>query len=115
MDKTGTATGKRMAFTIEQIRDGVRGGAYFISGHGDRERLNDGLTIIEIEQAVANGVILEAYPDTGRGESCLVAGFTSAGKPIHIIFGRHGEQLVVITVYLPKPPKFITPYQRGEK
>ncbi|MBI4680343.1 MAG: DUF4258 domain-containing protein [Nitrospirae bacterium] len=61
------------------------------------------------------GRILEQYEDSGRGESCLVAGFTEAGKPIHIVCGRRGDWLVIITVYIPRPPKFKTPYERGEK
>ncbi|NUO06512.1 MAG: DUF4258 domain-containing protein [Candidatus Brocadia sinica] len=59
--------------------------------------------------------ILEKYENTGRGESCLVAGFTNTGKPIHVVCGERGDWLVLITVYVPSPPKFKTPYERGEK
>lgn len=76
-------------------------------------RKNDNLTVAEVEDALLSGRILEHYPDTGRGESCLVAGFTEGGKPIHIVCGRRGEWLVVITVYIPVPPKFKSPYERG--
>ncbi|MBF0536708.1 MAG: DUF4258 domain-containing protein [Nitrospirae bacterium] len=61
------------------------------------------------------GRILEHYEDTGRGESCLVVGFTEIGKSIHIVCGQRGDVLVIITVYIPLPPKFKTPYERGEK
>jgi hypothetical protein len=53
--------------------------------------------------------------DSGRGESCLLAGFTDAGKPVHVVCGGMGEYLVIITVYIPTPPKFINPYERGSK
>jgi hypothetical protein len=43
-----------------------------------------------------------------------VAGFTDTGKPIHMVCGARGDWLVVITVYIPRPPRFKTPYQRGE-
>ncbi|MBK5968537.1 MULTISPECIES: DUF4258 domain-containing protein [Thiorhodovibrio] len=86
---------------------------YRYSRHGDRERQNDGLSLDEVEQALLNGRIIEQYADTGRGESGLLVGFTDAGKPIHVVCGRMGAALVVVTVYVPTPPKFKTPYQRG--
>ncbi|WP_366931574.1 DUF4258 domain-containing protein [Thiocapsa sp.] len=68
---------------------------------------------MDVEQALLTGRILEEYPDTGRGESCLVVGFSDGGKPIHIVCGMIGDSMVVITVYIPTPPKFKTPLQRG--
>lgn len=100
---------------IEGIQEWVRKGEYYFSKHGDGERQNDNLTVTEVEEALLTGKIIEQYEDTGRGKSCLVAGFTVAGKPIHIVCGERGDWLVVITVYIPRPPKFKTPYERGEK
>ncbi len=94
---------------IEWIKQAVRNGVYRYSQHGE----NDNLTLAEVAQALVNGRILEQYADTGRGESCLVAGFTDNGIPIHIVCGCMGKILVIITVYIPMPPKFITPFERG--
>ncbi len=102
-------------FEISWILERIRKGEYYFSKHGDQERQNDNLTIAEVEEALLGGRILEQYEDSGRGESCLVAGFTEAGKPIHIVCGRRGGWLVIITVYIPRPPKFKTLYERGEK
>lgn len=102
-------------FEIKWILERIRKDEYYFSKHGDQERQNDNLTIAEVEEALLGGRILEQYEDSGRGESCLVAGFTEAGKPIHIVCGRRGDWLVIITVYIPRPPKFKTPYERGEK
>ena len=102
-------------FEIKWILERIRKDEYYFSKHGDQERQNDNLTITEVEEALLGGRILEQYEDSGRGESCLVAGFTEAGKPIHIVCGRRGDWLVIITVYIPRPPKFKTPYERGEK
>ena len=100
-------------FKIRWIQEKIRSGDYFFSLHGDHERQNDDLTIAEVEDALLSGRILEQYKDTGRGESCLVVGFTQKGKPIHVVCGKNENVLVVITVYIPTPPKFITPYERG--
>ena len=96
------------------LKTRIRRSEYVYSRHGDRERQNDNLLIDEVEQALLQGRVLERYPDTGRGESCLVAGFTHAGKPMHVVCGKRQDKIVIITVYIPKPPKFKTPYIRGE-
>lgn len=98
---------------ITWIRERVRKNEYHFSKHGDQERQNDNLTIAEVEEALLAGRILEQYGDTGRGESCLVVGFTETGKPVHIVCGIRGDWLVIVTVYIPRPPKFKTPYERG--
>ena len=101
----------KISWIIEQIKEKE----YYFSKHGDQERQTEDLTISEIEEALLSGRILDEYKDTGRGESCLVVGFTNLGKPVHTVCGRRGDQLAVITVYVPRPPKFKTPYERGEE
>jgi hypothetical protein len=71
---------------IEEIRSKVRANQYVYTLHADVERKVEGLTFAQIEEALLNGEILERYPDTGRGESCLVGGVAST-TPIHIV--RH--------------------------
>jgi Domain of unknown function (DUF4258) len=98
---------------IDWIIQAVRDDDYRYSLHGDQERQNDNLTLIEVKQALLNGRILEQYDDTGRGLSCLVVGFTDEGIPVHIVCGSMGKALVIITVYIPMPPKFKNPFERG--
>jgi hypothetical protein len=100
-------------FNITWIQEKVSEGEYYFSRHGEQERQNDNLTISEVEEALFNGKILEQYEDTGRGESCLVVGFTNYGKPLHIVCGQMADNLAIITVYIPSPPHFKTPYERG--
>ena len=71
------------------------------------------MTIEEIEEALLTGRVLEQYEDIGRGESCLVVGFTESGKPLHMVCGEIEDRIVIITVYIPKPPKFKNLYERG--
>ncbi|MES0338137.1 MAG: DUF4258 domain-containing protein [Candidatus Magnetobacterium sp. LHC-1] len=96
------------------IKECVRKNDFYFSKHADMERQSDNLTVREIEEALTAGRILERYGDTGRGESCLVVGVTETGKYIHIVCGQRGDVLVIITVYIPIPPKFKTPYERGK-
>ena len=98
---------------IEEIKAKVRADQYVYTYHTDIERRADELTFAQVEEALLNGEILEQYPDTGRGESCLVVGF-SGDTPIHAVCGWRGDKVVLITVYIPGPPHFVDPRTRGE-
>ena len=100
-------------FDIEWIKNKIRNGEEYFTGHAEQERQNDNLTISEVRESLLNGIILEQYEDTERGESCLVVGFTQTGKPVHIVCGERKSKVVIITVYIPSPPKFKNPYERG--
>jgi hypothetical protein len=99
---------------IEEIEARIRNNQYVYTHHAEIERKAEELTFAQVEEAFLNGEILEHYPDTGRGESCFILGFTE-DIPIHIICGWRGENISVITVYIPRPPKFVDPWTRGEK
>ena len=99
--------------SLDWIKQCIITQTYRYSRHGDRERQNDTLSLDEVEQAMLNGRIIEQYSDTGRGESCLLAGFTDVGMPVHVVCGSMGGCLIIVTVYIPAPPKFKNPYERG--
>jgi hypothetical protein len=99
---------------IEEIKAKVLNNQYAYTHHADIERRVDELTFAQIEEALLSGEILERYPDTGRGESCLVVGF-AGDVAIHAVCGWRGEKVVLITVYVPRPPKFVDPWTRGGK
>jgi hypothetical protein len=100
-------------FDLEWIKNKIRNGEDFFSSHAEQERQNDNLTLAEVREALLNGIIVEQYEDTRRGDSCLTVGFTNQGKPIHIVCGERKDKVVIITVYIPSPPKFKNPYERG--
>lgn len=99
--------------TREWIVETIQKRRYLVSHHADQERMNDRLPIRDIETAIVNGRILESYPDTGRGASVLIAGFADSGTPIHVVYGRRAELGVIVTVYIPGPPKFADPFVRS--
>ena len=97
---------------IDEIKTRVRADQYVYTLHAEIERRADDLTFAQIEHALLNGETLEQYPDTGRGESCLIVGFVGE-VPIHIVCGWRGERVALITVYVPRPPRFTDPWTRG--
>lgn len=105
---------------IDEIRKLIRAGRYEVSLHAQQERLEDDLDINEIEAAILSGEVLENYPDDPRGPSCLISG-QAGNKAVHVVVGwarMRGEEnrtLRLITVYIPKAPKWIDSRTRGEK
>jgi len=92
---------------IEEIREKIGKEEYEISLHAEKERYAEDRTIADLENAVHLGEILEDYPEDKRGPSCLILGY-SRNRPIHIVCGYTSIQWMrVITVSIPKPPKWI--------
>jgi hypothetical protein len=98
---------------IEEIRSKIELDLYEVSVHAEKERYAENISFRDIETAIANGIILEDYPDDPRGSSCLILGY-SEGRPIHIVCGQTPSSWVrIITVYLPKLPKWIDEQTRA--
>ena len=92
---------------IREIKDKVRKEEYEISLHAEKERYTEDVSINDLESDIYNGDILEDYTDDPRGPSCLILGY-SKNRPIHIVCGHSSTKWIrVITVYIPKLPKWI--------
>ena len=94
--------------TLPFIKREIAAQTYEITLHADDERLADGITMEQLENALGTCTILENYPDDPRGPSCLVLGYISGtAGPVHVVCGRNrAEHLTIITVYIPGMPKW---------
>jgi len=97
---------------LERIRVQAAAEDIRITQHAQQEMVEEDITLNEVLEAIATGQILENYPEHRRGACCLLSGLTQAGRPLHIICTTAQPLLIIITVYEPKPPKWITPTQR---
>ena len=86
-----------------------------ITQHAQQEMTEENITLDEVLEAITVGQILENYPEHRRGACCLLNGFTSSDRPLHIVCTTARPKLIIITVYEPKPPKWITPTQRRRR
>jgi hypothetical protein len=84
-----------------------------ISLHAAEEALAEHITRREIETAMLDAQVLEDYPDWWLGPSCLIHGQTDTGRDLHLVVSRSGLPVTIITVYEPKPPRWVTPTVRG--
>lgn len=85
-----------------------------ITQHAHQEMVEEDITLEEVLEAISAGQILENYPDHRRGACCLLNGHTQDKRPLHIVCTTARSVLIIITVYEPKPPKWISPTQRGD-
>ena len=73
----------------------------------DRTILRE-ISVQEIGEVIAQAELLEDYPDDKYGPSCLVLGFTKAGRALHLQCSYPSRPLVkIITIYEPDPKEWI--------
>jgi len=69
--------------------------------------------VSEVREAVRIGEVIEDYPDDKYGPSCLILGFTEAGRPLHIHCSYPARPVIkVITVYEPDPGEWVNNRER---
>ncbi len=100
---------------IGQIRDLASRQNFRLTRHAAEELADENVTVDEMIQAILNGNIIEDYPNHKRGACCLVNGTTEGGRPLHIVCTSGKPFLLIITVYEPVLPKWLTPTERREK
>jgi hypothetical protein len=101
---------------IKWVRQKISSEEYEYSGHAEKEREADKISLEDVEHAIFIGEIIEEYPDDPRGESCLVLGYGKDNYPIHIVCGRTvSSKLRIITVYIPSLPKWLDERTRRRK
>lgn len=100
------------AAKLATTRAQVAANALRVSDHARGELEDEAIALAEVREALAGGRILEDYPDARRGPCCLVYGRTAAGRPLHVVCTTGPAPLVIITVYVPLPPKWPTPTER---
>jgi len=72
------------ATMINQLREKIAANQFEFSKHALDQSLLRGITVQELRKAIADGKVIEDYPDDKYGPSCLVFGTTKSARPIHI-------------------------------
>lgn len=100
---------------LRQLRAQVQAGDIRLSLHGHEEMVAEEILYEDICEVLCQGKVLENYPDYQRGPCCLICGQTSGGRFLHVVCTTSLEVAIIITTYLPKLPKWVTPFQRRPK
>ncbi len=92
----------------------VRQDNFELSQHAQQEAAAEQISVDDIKHAILAGRELEPYPSDPRGPSCLIVGQDESGRWMHVLCGNFSrENLLIITVYVPEPPKWKDPLTRG--
>jgi hypothetical protein len=93
---------------LEEIRSKILRRQYEFSKHAVDQSIIREISVAEVEQAISGGSdLIEDYPDDKYGPSCLILGFTKAGRPIHLQCSYPSRPLIkIITLYEPDPARW---------
>jgi hypothetical protein len=93
---------------IEEIRTKIQVGQFEFSKHAVDQSILRQISVQELREAIANGEIIEDYPEDKYGPSCLILGFTQAGRPLHVQCSYPSRPLAkIVTLYEPDPSQWI--------
>jgi hypothetical protein len=93
---------------IEEIRQKIVQDQFEFSQHAVDQSIIRHISVQELREAIANGEIIEDYPDDKYGPSCLIFGFTLANRPVHIQCSYPSRPLIkIVTLYEPDPRRWL--------
>ncbi|MEO1299562.1 MAG: DUF4258 domain-containing protein [Cyanobacteria bacterium J06636_16] len=96
-----------MATLIVEIRRKFAEEQFEFSKHAIDQSLLRQIRVREIRETIANGQVIEDYPEDKYGPSCLIFGLTQSQRPIHVQCSYPSRPLVkIITVYEPDPQRW---------
>lgn len=94
---------------IGKIKQKIAAGLYEYSRHAVDQTIRRRISVHEVYEAImSRSFVVEDYPDDKYGPSCLLCGFTKAGRPLHIQCSYPDRSLIeIITVYEPDKDQWI--------
>lgn len=100
---------------MSRLRDQCSREAIRVTIHANQEMIEENISYDSMVEALSKGRVIENYPEHQRGACCLVCGQDYTGRYLHVCCTTSLEVTIIITVYEPKLPKWVTPYQRRKK
>ncbi|MCM1218147.1 MAG: DUF4258 domain-containing protein [Lachnospiraceae bacterium] len=92
--------------SIETLRNYFIQDTILISQHAINRCREREIKQKDIRNCIMTGVIIEQYPDDFPFPSCLIFGYTTDNKTIHVVISDEGESGRIITAYIPNTDKF---------
>lgn len=101
---------------IDDIRQMIVNNRFEFSRHAVDQSIIRRISVQEVREAIAAGMVIEDYPTDKYGPSCLIYGATLSGRHIHLQCSHPTRPLVkIITLYEPDSNIWIDFKQRRPK
>lgn len=91
---------------IETLRGYYKQHKVFMSEHASNRCIQRGISQKDIRVCVMSGEIIEQYPDDFPWPSCLIYGYDTSQRIIHVVASDNGAYSKIITAYVPDTKKF---------
>lgn len=99
--------------TLEEIQIQLSSRHYDFSRHAFKRAVERNISETEIREAGRDAKIIEDYPNDKYTPSCLLLGFTMAGRPLHIQVSYADTDFArIITLYEPNKEEWIDYFKR---
>ena len=101
--------------TFEKIKRLIAERKILISSHGYDELAEDHILVKDVLNDIDNAVVIEDYPEFGKGPCCLVLQKDIEDNFIHVVWGiskNSDEPAVLITAYRPDINKWTDDFLR---
>lgn len=98
---------------VSRLRQQATADLFRVSVHAHQEMVEENILLSEVEEVLRGATVVENYPEHKRGPCCLICKQTATGRYVHVVCTTSLDLAIIITVYEPKPPKWVTPFKRG--
>ena len=107
-----------MSRTFDKIRLLIGSGDVVVSAHGYDELAEDAILVRDLIAGIETAVLVEDYPNYGKGPCMLVLEHDREGKPVHVVWGipkGKDSPAVLVTAYRPDPKRWSDDFLRRTK
>ncbi|HZT34006.1 MAG TPA: DUF4258 domain-containing protein [Bryobacteraceae bacterium] len=96
---------------IAALRLAVKEDRYLITLHAQQRMGQRMITHADLKYAVANGDVIEEYPDNQPDPKALFMAFVR-GEPLYVACAFDGNYAYIVTVHRYDPGKWVDPWTR---
>ena len=91
---------------INRLREYYLQGEVYMSQHAENRSRLRGISQDDIENCIETGQIIEQYPEDYPFPSCLVYGYVTDRRIIHVVVSDSGDSMRIVTAYEPDTMTF---------